>query len=71
MPEWIMPVLTTAAIGLLVWILLVIIGLKEKMIEAHMRLGRIESDMESEKGTRKRLHENFDRRLLELERHPR
>jgi len=63
------PALFSVVIGLQAWILLEIIRLKVNVAEDKIQLGRISSDIESEKGTRKRLHDSFEARLRVLENH--
>lgn len=49
------------------WILLEIIKLKVSGGQTDTQMKRIVSDIESEKGTRKRVNEDFERRLRALE----
>lgn len=56
-------------IALQSWILLEIVKLKMAQSGYDSQLGRIVSDIESEKDTRKRLHDKFDDRLRALEIH--
>lgn len=67
MPEWLVPILFGVIISLQGWILLEIIRLKVSAAGYDIQLGRIVSDIESEKGTRKRIHIEFDTRLRALE----
>lgn len=71
MPDWLAPALFSATLGVQAWILLAISRLQISSAENKMQLGRLVSDIESEKGTRKRLHENFDERIRSLETHHR
>lgn len=62
-------VLAGAIIALQSWILLEIVRLKVSVSRGDTQLNRIVSEIESEKGTRKRLHADFERRLRTLELH--
>lgn len=57
----------TAVLTVEGWILLELIALKIKLAQYETQLLRIVSDIESEKGTRKRLHEDFEMRIRTLE----
>lgn len=65
--------LFTIAAGVIValqgWILLEIISLKVNIGRHDTQIGRIVSDIESEKGTRKRTNSDIETRLRVLERH--
>lgn len=65
--EWLYGIGITTVIALQGWILVEIIGLKLKGAAHDSQLGRLVSDAESEKGTRKRIHDDFERRLRTLE----
>lgn len=67
MADWLQVLLATIVISLQTWILLEIIKLKVSQTRSDVQLGRIVSDIESEKGTRKRLHDDFETRLRTLE----
>lgn len=67
MPEWALIVLCTSILGLQTWILLEIVKLKISFGITNLRFGRIESDAESEKGTRRRIHIEFAKRLRTIE----
>lgn len=69
MPEWLQIVFCSTMIALQSWILLEIVKLKMAQSGYDSQLGRIVSDIESEKDTRKRLHDKFDDRLRALEIH--
>lgn len=56
-------------VGLQSWILLELVSLKVSIAQSTTQINRIVSDAESEKGTRKRIHEDFERRLRILETH--
>lgn len=49
------------------WILLEIVRLKVSLGKHDDQIGRFLSDVESEKDTRKRVHQDFERRLRALE----
>lgn len=65
--EWLYGIGITTVVSLQAWILIEIISLKTKGAGYDAQLGRIVSDIESEKGTRKRIHEDFEARLRTLE----
>lgn len=65
--EWLYGISAATIISLLAWILVEIIGLKVKLAGYDAQMGRLVSDAESEKGTRKRIHEDFERRLRAVE----
>lgn len=67
MPDWLQIIFCTTMLSLQAWILLEIVKLKMTQVAYDIQLKRIVSDIESEKGTRKRLHENFENRLRALE----
>lgn len=74
MPEWLQASVLSVVVGLQAWILVEIVGLKVKQAKADEKfdgfkdqLGRIVSDIESEKDTRARLHTDFETRLRTLE----
>lgn len=67
MPEWLQITFCSTMIALQSWILLEIVKLKMAQSAYDAQLGRIVSDIESEKDTRKRLHDRFDERIRELE----
>lgn len=67
--EWLYGIVVTAIISLQVWILLEIVALKIKVAGYDAQLGRLVSDAESEKGTRKRVNDDIERRLRALEHH--
>lgn len=69
MPDWLQAIVVTTTIGLQGWVLVVLYNSNAKMAEFRAQLGRIISDIESEKGTRKRVHETFDARIRSLEIH--
>lgn len=66
--EWLY-ILATTIIALQGWILVEVIGLKMKSAGYDAQLGRLVSDAESEKETRKRTNSTIDERLRNLERH--
>lgn len=70
MNNWIpLIIFLASSIGALqVWILLQIYNIHGKISSFETQMGRIISDIESEKDTRKRLHEDFDHRIRTLER---
>lgn len=57
----------TAVLAVEGWILIELIALKIKLAKYETQLLRIVSDIESEKGTRRRLHEDFENRIRALE----
>lgn len=61
-------ILTSVGIALLGWVLLEIIKIKVDFASFRVQIGRIISDIESEKGTRKRLHDDYETRFRTLER---
>lgn len=68
--EWLLLISGTIlgiVVALQTWILLEIVKLKVSLSEHRMQIGRIVSDTESEKETRKRVHSNFETRLRALE----
>lgn len=65
--EWLYGIGITTIIALQGWILVEIISLKVKAAGYDSQFGRLVSDAESEKGTRKRIHDDFERRLRTLE----
>lgn len=65
--QWLITVPLTIVVALQSWILLEIIKLKIKTAEYRFQIGRLVSDIESEKGTRLRLHADFESRLRRLE----
>lgn len=64
MPEWVLVALfsslSTIMIGLQAWIL-------TKLVAHEKQIYRLVSDAESEKGTRNRIHSDFETRLRALE----
>lgn len=66
--EWLY-ILASTIIALQGWILVEVIGLKMKSAGYDAQLGRLVSDAESEKETRKRTNSTIEERLRNLERH--
>lgn len=70
MPWWTIPLFSTIAtvlVGLQTWILRGLIMLQIQVAEHRQQLARFVSDVESEKGTRKRIHTDFEARLRAVE----
>jgi len=70
MNPWIVPlslVIIGALIGLLGWTLKTVNTLMVEIVALRTQVGRLVSDAESEKGTRKRVHDNFEHRIRALE----
>lgn len=65
MPEWLIGLVITVSLG----VFADYIRMKIVITRIDFQLGRIASDIESEKSTRKRLHEHFDGRIRVLETH--
>lgn len=64
--EWLY-ILASTIIALQGWILVEVIGLKMKTAGYDAQINRLVSDADSEKGTRKRLHDDFEKRLRAVE----
>lgn len=69
METWLPPIAVASIIGMLGWAIQSMLALRDKVTEVGTQLRRIISDIESEKGTRLRLHADFEQRLRVLERH--
>jgi len=72
MNPWIIPlslVIVGILVGLLGWTLRTINNLMVEIVALRTQVGRLVSDADSEKGTRKRVHDNFEHRIRALELH--
>lgn len=67
--EWLYSIGVVTMIGLQSWILQKLVGLEITLTRHDQQIGRITSDAESEKGTRKRRNDDIEARLRMLERH--
>lgn len=69
--EWLYGLVVATIIALQSYILLKLITLEIQLVELRVQVGRLVSDTESEKGTRKRIHDDFESRLRNLEKYAR
>lgn len=65
--EWLYGIGITTIVALQAWILIEIISLKVKTASYDLQMGRLVSDAESEKETRKRSNERIDLRFNEFD----